>query len=61
MSLLPLPEDWTRAREELAPIGERAMHGELPTHAELLDAALSAYSLRLEEVEPLLSWMKPCD
>jgi hypothetical protein len=61
MSLLPLPEDWSRAREELSPIGERAMHGELPTQNELLDAALTAYGLRREEVEPLLSWMNPSD
>jgi hypothetical protein len=61
MSLLPLPEDWSRAKEKLAPLGERAMLGDVPTHDEMLNAALSAYGLRLRDVEPLLSWMLPCD
>lgn len=61
MSALPLPKEWNSAREELAPLGERAMLGDVPTQGEMLDAALSAYGLRLREVEPLLSWMAPCD
>jgi hypothetical protein len=61
MSLLPVPSDWRRARECLAPLGERAMLGDAPTQDEMLAAALSAYELELRDVEPLLSWMVPCD
>ncbi len=61
MSLLPLPRDWKRAREQLAPLGERAMLGDVPQRDELLNAALSAYDLRLRDIQPLLSWMLPSD
>jgi hypothetical protein len=61
MSVLPLPKEWNRAREELAPLGKRAMLGDVPPPDEMMDAALSAYGLRLRDVEPLLSWMAPCD
>ena len=61
MSLLPIPEDWTRARDLLTPLGERAMFGDVPPQDELLDAALRAYGLELPDVQPLLSWMVPCD
>jgi hypothetical protein len=61
MSLLPVPRDWERARGLLAPLGERAMHGDVPPLDELLNAALTAYELRLKDIQPLLSWMLPCD
>ena len=61
MSLLPIPEDWNRAREKLAALGERGMAGDVPTREEMLNAALSAYGLRLDDIQPLLSWMVPCD
>jgi hypothetical protein len=61
MSLLPLPRDWNRARVRLAPLGERAMCGDVPPQDEMLDAALSAYELHLRDIQPLLSWMSPCD
>jgi hypothetical protein len=61
MSLLPVPNHWHRAREHLAPLGERAMVGDAPTQGEMLSAALGAYALDLRDVEPLLSWMLPCD
>ncbi len=61
MSLLPMPRDWSRAREQLAPLGERAMLGDVPPQDELLNAALSAYGLQLCDIQPLLSWMVPCD
>ncbi len=61
MSLLPVPIDWHRAREHLAPLGERAMLGDASTQDELLRAALSAYELELGDVERLLSWMLRCD
>jgi len=56
MALLPLPTRWNRARRILAPLGERAMESDIPTDAELLDAALEAYRLDRETVQPLLSW-----
>jgi hypothetical protein len=61
VSLLPIPEDWSCAREKLAPLGERAMAGDIPTREEMLNAALSAYGVRLDDVQPLLSWTVPCD
>ena len=61
MALLPLPTRWNRARRILAPLGERAMEGDIPTDAELLDAALEAYRLDRQTVQPLLSWSTDCD
>jgi methylase of polypeptide subunit release factors len=61
MSLLPIPEDWNRARDQLAPLGERAMRGDVPPHDEMLIAALSAHGLRRRDIEPLLTWRVPCD
>ncbi len=61
MSLLPIPEDWNRARKTLVALGERGMAGDVPTREEMLNAALSAYGMRLEDIQPLLSWMVPCD
>lgn len=61
MSLLPLPRDWNTARDRLAPLGERAMRGNVPSPEEMLSAALAAHGLRRRDIEPLLSWMAPCD
>ena len=61
MALLPLPKEWLRARELLAALGERAVLGDVPPQDEILAATLSAYGLCLRDVEPLLSWMAPCD
>jgi len=61
MSLLPIPRDWRRARAQLAPLGERAICGDVPAPDEMLSAALSAYGLQLRDIQPLLSWMVPCD
>jgi hypothetical protein len=59
ISLLPLPRDWQRARETLAPIADAAIRGELAA-GELRDAllteSLAAYELRHDEVAPLLTW-----
>lgn len=60
MSLLPLPTEWDRARRMLAPLCKRAMSGDIPTDAELLEAAVAAYGLSIEELEPLLSWERHC-
>jgi hypothetical protein len=59
MSLLPLPKDWERARERLAPLGARAMSGDVPCDDELLAGALAAYRLTRAQVQPLLSWPSP--
>jgi hypothetical protein len=56
MALLPMPSDWERARDVLAPIGERARLGERPTEIELLDASLVAYQLDADDVAPLIAW-----
>ncbi len=56
MALLPMPSDWDRARDVLAPIGERARSGERPTEIELLDASLAAYRLAADDVAPLVAW-----
>ncbi|HEX9130121.1 MAG TPA: N-6 DNA methylase [Gemmatimonadaceae bacterium] len=56
LSLLPIPVDWNRARSLLSPLGERAMHGDVPADDEILGAVLGAYQLCLADVQPLLSW-----
>ncbi|MDQ6689920.1 MAG: N-6 DNA methylase [Gemmatimonadota bacterium] len=61
MSLLPLPSDWNEARGRLAPLGARAMSGDIPSKSELLTAALDSYGLTLGDVQPLLSWTGDCD
>jgi N-6 DNA Methylase/Eco57I restriction-modification methylase len=56
VSLMPLPADWSAAREKLAPLAERAVSGSPPDSDTLLAAVLKAYRLRECEVEPLLLW-----
>ena len=56
VSLLPLPHDWVRARELLAPLAERALLGKPPSNAELLAAACRAYRVREIDVAPLIAW-----
>lgn len=56
VALLPLPSDWIRAREILAPITEQAMRGAPPGTDTLARAVLEAYRLTAEDVEPLLLW-----
>lgn len=53
---LPLPDDWARARDVLAPLAARACQGEPPTRSDLLDATLDAYRCRLRTMAPLLEW-----
>jgi hypothetical protein len=57
MSLLPMPRDWQRAAELLAPLGARSCAGHAATDSELFDAALAAYELKRGDVEPLVEWM----
>ncbi len=56
MSLLPIPRDWARAVETLAPIAERAMSGATVDVQTLLCASLDAYRLRRRDIESLISW-----
>ena len=56
VSLLPLPRDWARARDLLAPLTERALLGKPPSSAELLVAACRAYRVRETDVAPLIAW-----
>jgi len=56
VSLLPLPEPWDRARKHLIDVGTRALRGEPPSDAELLEATVRAYGLRLSAVNALLDW-----
>jgi hypothetical protein len=57
MSLLPIPRQWERARELLAPLGEQGRAGSPPTDHELLVASLHAYGLDHDDVAPLVAWM----
>ena len=61
MAMLPVPSGWGRVRKVLSPLGERAMEGDIPSDSDLLDAALEAYRLRREKVQPLLDWGIACD
>jgi hypothetical protein len=56
MSLLPVPTPWDRARDALAPVGERAYAGHPPGDAELLDIVVRALGLRPSAVTALLDW-----
>ncbi len=56
VSLFPIPRDWPRARERLAPLGRRATDGDLPRDDEILHDVLESYRLTVDDVEPLLSW-----
>jgi hypothetical protein len=61
MSLLPVPSEWEWARERLAPLGVRAMSGDVPSDDELLAGVLDAYRVTLADIQPLLSWRSDCD
>ncbi len=53
---LPLPDNWARARDILAPIGARAVAGERIEDTELLDATVAAFRVSRRAVLPLLDW-----
>jgi len=57
MARLPVPDDWARARDILAPLGERGMRGDAPGRAELTSAVLDAFRIRQRTIAPLLEWM----
>ena len=56
IACVPVPQDWQRARDVLAPLGARAVAGEPPGDAELLAAAGDAYGLGPRVVAPLVEW-----
>jgi hypothetical protein len=58
VELLPLPRDWPRARDILAPLAERALLDTPPTGEELLAAACRAYRLRRRDVASLIAWCR---
>lgn len=60
MALLPLPNDWTRARAILAPVADAAMRGTCAggeLRDALVDNTLAAYGVTHDEVAPLLAWL----
>jgi hypothetical protein len=60
MALLPIPTDWARACDVLAPVAERARRaGNAPGRSTLLEAALAAYGLDARTVAPLIAWLAP--
>jgi hypothetical protein len=56
VALMPIPRDWPRAAGILAPIGEDALRGNIPSRTDLLKAALQAYRVKRSEMEALISW-----
>lgn len=56
VAMLPVAAHWAHARSTLAPLGERAMNGDIPSDTALLDGVLDAYRLRSERVQALLAW-----
>ena len=56
LARLPIPAEWSRAVEILAPLAREALDGEIPDAATLTDAAIRAYRVRSVDVEPLLTW-----
>lgn len=57
MALLPVPDDWARARDALGSLGARAMDGHDVAPADLFDAACAAYRIRPASVAALCDWM----
>ena len=56
VALLPIPRDWERAIDVLAPLGARGVAGTPPASDELLDACLGAMGVARTAVESLLTW-----
>lgn len=56
MALLPLPRDWVRARDLLAPLTARALAGSPPSSSELLELACHAYRVRRSDIAALVTW-----
>lgn len=52
----PIPRDWLRARELLAPVARQAAAGRAPDAWALCTLVLDAYGVTHDELSPLLSW-----
>jgi hypothetical protein len=57
MARVPVPDDWARAREILAPLGEAGVRGVSPSAAELMQAVLDSFRVRARTVAPLVEWI----
>lgn len=58
MARLPIPSDWARAVQLLAPAAERARNGSEPSDDELDALVLSAFELNQADLQPLLEWAR---
>ena len=56
IALMPMPRDWNRALDILAPIGEMAFEGKPPSSRALRAAVLSAFGIDEAAITPLLEW-----
>ena len=56
MSCLPIPFNWARAREILAPLGVRAVAGETVADSEVFGATCEAYGFGVRGVAALVEW-----
>ena len=56
MAMLPIPRDWARARDVLAPLGREGVDGSPPSPHELLDRTVAAFRIRRCDVAPLVEW-----
>lgn len=58
MALLPVPDDWARARAVLGSLGARALEGTDVPAADLFDAACAAFRVRPACVAALCDWTR---
>ena len=56
LARLPVPDDWARARDVLAPLGERGVQGDAPSRSALMTAVLDAFRVRRSSIAPLIEW-----
>jgi hypothetical protein len=56
LALLPVPADWLRARDILAPLAAAAAAGHPPSAIELVDACVAAYGIDKSFAAPLVAW-----
>jgi hypothetical protein len=58
VATLPVPQDWNRARVELARLSRRMTQGERVTDDELTQITARCYGVAQHDVQPLLDWHK---
>jgi hypothetical protein len=56
MAMLPVPQQWDRARGILAPLGREAVDGQPPSSPELLERTVAAFRVRWIDIAPLVEW-----